>query len=104
MMKCEFLQKVEEIRGQQRGPAKISDEDYSVIEFVYTWHPSISETEGKREIAELYCKFGMRIIQDMFCTANNHKNLVEIYERKLKEVEQIKEQIDALKEGGGAGR
>lgn len=27
--------------------AEISQKDYSIVEHVYTWHPSISEVEGK---------------------------------------------------------
>ena len=39
---------------QKRIGAEISQKDYSIVEHVYTWHPSISEVEGKEQIAELY--------------------------------------------------
>ena len=32
--------------------AEISQKDYSIVEHVYTWHPSISEVEGKEQIAK----------------------------------------------------
>ena len=32
---------------QKRIGAEISQKDYSIVEHVYTWHPSISEVEGK---------------------------------------------------------
>ena len=31
---------------QKRIGAEISQKDYSIVEHVYTWHPSISEVEG----------------------------------------------------------
>lgn len=50
---------------QKRIGAEISQKDYSIVEHVYTWHPSISEVEGKEQIAELYKSFGMPIIKNM---------------------------------------
>lgn len=41
MMKNEF----EKFFGKTVG-----EEEYSTIEYVYTWHPAISETEGKAQI------------------------------------------------------
>lgn len=49
--------------------ANISDSEWDIINVVYTFHPSISETEGKRQIAYLYSNFGMRLIRDMEATA-----------------------------------
>lgn len=43
----------------------VSNEEYSTIEYVYTWYPTISETEGKAQIAKLYTDFGMPLIEDM---------------------------------------
>jgi hypothetical protein len=43
----------------------VSDEEYSTIEYVHTWHPAISETEGKAQIAKLYTDYGMTVIEDM---------------------------------------
>lgn len=43
----------------------VSEEEYSTIEYVYTWYPTISETEGKAQIAQLYTDFGMPLIEDM---------------------------------------
>lgn len=42
---------------QKRIGAEISQKDYSIVEHVYTWHPSISEVKGKEQIAELYKSF-----------------------------------------------
>lgn len=56
MMKNEF----EKLIGKTVG-----EEEYSTIEYVYTWHPAISETEGKAQIARLYTDYGMTVIEDM---------------------------------------
>ena len=47
----------------------LKDNDYDTIEYVYNWHPSISNVEGKAQIAMLYVEFGMRVIEDMKATA-----------------------------------
>ena len=60
MTKDEFIQLTD---------AKVSEQDWDIINVVYTFHPSISETEGKKQIAYLYSNFGMRIIRDMEATA-----------------------------------
>lgn len=36
---------------QKRIGAEISQKDYSIVEHVYTWHPSISEVEGKEQMS-----------------------------------------------------
>lgn len=54
---------------------EVTDAEYEEIEFVYNWHPSISNTEGKDQIVYLYNTFGMRIIRDMMSTAKKAKEL-----------------------------
>ena len=56
MMKQEF---------EQRIGGTLSDKDYNLIELVYTWHPAISNTTGKDQMAALYMNYGMIIIKDM---------------------------------------
>lgn len=63
MNKNEFLYACELITGKKKFT--ISDSDYEIIEIVYTFHPSISETRGKEQIALLYATFGMTVINDM---------------------------------------
>lgn len=53
----------------------ISVEQYWDIEFVYTWHPSVPEFNGKEVIAQLYKIGGMRLIRDMMPTANAWRKL-----------------------------
>ena len=69
MKKAEFTELISEFATVP------NDNEYRLIEFFYTWHPSISENtqEGKKQIASLYSEFGMRIIADMFSTAKEAK-------------------------------
>lgn len=53
----------------------VTEDEYRSIELVYTFHPSISDTKGKEEIAYLFNTFGMRIILDMVDTANKAKRI-----------------------------
>ena len=57
MMKEEFM--------EVSGVKKINDEAYALIEFVYTFHPLISETNGKEQVAYLYNNFGIGIFKEM---------------------------------------
>ena len=69
---------------------QVTPEDYKDIEFVYTWHPSISETDGKRQIATLWNIGGLRLIWDMKDTARIAMNLE-------KEIDDAKSKLISLK-------
>ena len=75
MQKQEFEERIERT---------VTDEQYKVIEEVYMWHPSIRNTSGKDEVAELYKSFGMTIFHDM-------EALVEHREKLDAELEQLRE-------------
>lgn len=45
--------------------AQVTDDMFSDINFVYSCYPTISEVEGKKQIAYLYMTFGFSVIQDM---------------------------------------
>lgn len=66
MTKHEFEEKL----GNQ-----VTEKEYKDIEFVYTFHPSISNTEGKTQIAQLYKIGGIRLIRDMIPTARKAQEL-----------------------------
>ena len=53
----------------------VSDDDYDIIENVYTWHPSIGNVNGKQQIASIYQQFGMPIIISMNEAAEFAKKL-----------------------------
>lgn len=63
MQKQEFEERIERT---------VTDEQYKVIEEVYMWHPSIRNTSGKDEVAELYKSFGMTIFHDMLPRAKKY--------------------------------
>ena len=84
MTKQEFIEKLAEI---DRGSAKdaereISNEDYITIEMVYAYHPAISETNGKTQIAGIYMYGGMGVIRDMVPTAAKARQ-IEVQLREL---------------------
>lgn len=56
MMKAEF---------EKRINARISQEDYAIVEHVYMWHPAIPNVGGKDKISDLYLIGGMDVIRDM---------------------------------------
>ena len=57
MLKEEFLKETE--------LEDISGSHFEEINYVYTFHPSISETEGKKQIAQIYLAGEMAAIRDM---------------------------------------
>lgn len=79
-----------------------TDTEYATIETVYTYHPSISETEGKKQITSLYETFGIRIITDMLPTANKAREYEEQIARKRYELEKLQEEFKNFKEGAYA--
>ncbi len=60
-----LLNCIEQNHNEEKLTCTISEENYKIIEEVYTWHPAISDTEGKKEIATLYYIAGMGLIQNM---------------------------------------
>ena len=60
MMQSEF----EEMLGE-----KVSASDYVIIDFVYTWHPTISNTRGKQQIVSLYKSGGMDLMKNLLSVA-----------------------------------
>lgn len=100
MTKQEFMNKVAEATPKEKKIAVVSDTDYALIERVYTFHPAISETEGKRQIAELYVNFGMVLIMDMLPRAEvMAKKESELREARAA-LSRIQEEIEEIRRGG----
>ena len=78
---------------------KPTDEEYKAIEYVYTWHPSISNVKGKEQIVWIYCNLGMRGIYDMYGSAVTMENLDNRLRSAQARVKAIEEEIDNLKKG-----
>lgn len=84
---------------EKRIGTEISQKDYSIVEHVYTWHPSISEVEGKEQIAELYKSFGMPIIKNMMEASNYAETLNREMTQVQRQVEELKKRIIRVAKG-----
>lgn len=87
MMKQEF----ENLIG-----AEICAEDYAIIEYVYTWHPSIPNVGGKQKIAELLKIGGMGLIRSMQDKAKWAESIVTQIDNKQSIVSKLKLEIADL--------
>lgn len=65
---------------EERAGRAVTAEEFNIINEVYVFHPCISDTQGKDQIAELYIRFGMTLMLDMYPTA---KKAEECYNRRL---------------------
>ena len=73
--------------------------DYAIIEFVYTYHPCISDTEGKKQIVDLYKTGGMLVMQGMMDAARFARD-IELEEKELLEkMNTLKERMTDIKDG-----
>lgn len=81
-----------------------TDDEYEIIEYVYNFHPSISETEGKKQIAYLFDNYGIRIIADMMPTAVKAREYEELIAKKRHELEELQEAYNKLKNPSAATR
>lgn len=81
----------------------VTDEDFKIIETVYTYHPCISNCYGKEEMASLYISFGMRLIKDMLPTAKTARTMEEnirlCKQNYEKHVAELKSNYDDFKKG-----
>lgn len=90
MMKEEF----EKLNGQP-----ISNADWATIEFVYTWHPSISETNGKQQITDLYKNGGILVMKGMVEAATYAKELDDERRELEAKMNTIKERFANISSG-----
>lgn len=77
-----------------------TEQEYRLIEHVYTFHPSISETEGKQQVAYLYENFGKSIFRDMEARADFMRVKEGELQKAKAEVERIQKQMKEVKAGG----
>lgn len=100
MTRKEFEAHVAKVLPEGKTAPELTDAEYKLIEYVYNFHPAISETDEKKQIAELYVKFGMCLINDMKPRAT----LMEQKERELREataaLDKVREEIREIRRGG----
>lgn len=77
---------------------KISDAAWDMIEFVYTFHPLISETSGKEQVVYLYNNLGIHIFEEMTPKAIEAQELESKIFEIRRELSGLEEQLRALKE------
>ena len=73
---------------------KVSNEDYAIIEKVYTFHPLINENGGKEQIAQFYLLGGMRLIKDMIPTAEKAAEIENEIMHHRNEIEEARRNLD----------
>lgn len=101
MTQQEFKDQVlnaEKVLGK-KAQRTISEKDWKYIETVYTFHPSIDNVDGKRQIALLYVAGGMQVIRDMVCTAHQAKELEDDIANAKRRYEEAKQRYEDFKGG-----
>lgn len=75
MTKAEFKEHVNRLLSPNDQVNAITDEEYKIVDTVYGFHPSISDVNGKEQIARLYVDFGFIVIADMYLRAKAAETL-----------------------------
>lgn len=86
MMKSEFVKLLKE----NSGNSDVKNEDYVIIEHVYTYHPAI---KNKQAIVALYCDFGMTVINDMVERADKCMKLETAIREQELALENLRNQL-----------
>lgn len=101
MTRQEFIEKLSEI-DVELGPLadqQLTNEDYLNIELVYTYHPVIRNSVGKKQIAMIYAYGGMGVIRDMMTTAERARRIeIEVSTLKAKQ-QRLEAELEALRTG-----
>lgn len=100
MMKHEFLAKLNALEnkiGDILTP-NVNDEDYEIIEYVYTWYPESSLDQTATAI--LYKDFGIKIFYDMKHRAEVAERLEHHKHELLVEVKVVEQELLDLEWGG----
>lgn len=79
------------------GIRKPTAEEYEIIEEVYATHPLFDDAVGiKDRIAEIYSKFGMRIICDMRETAKRAGEIKDEKRQLRRRIEELDREYEEL--------
>lgn len=81
------------------GDKTVTDEQYKLIEYVYTHHPAISNISGKDQIAILYDMFGMTVIKDMYPRAHRAEELEKEMRAAKIRLDNLNNAYDMLSQG-----
>ena len=75
----------------------VPDSHYKLIEKVYTYHPAISETTGKAQVAWLYANLGITVFLDMEATADKAAEIEKKMQHAREMLEQSQKEMSQLK-------
>ena len=76
-----------------------TQQEYDIIEKVYTWHPSISNTKGKKQVAMLYDNFGITIFYDMLGRSEKVMELKEEVRKAKAKLSSLEIEMEELAKG-----
>jgi len=87
MMKQEFEELIQK---------EITKEEYDLIEMIYTTYPGIHDVYGKKQVADLYKVYGIRIFEDMLPRAEKIYQLeMQILDKKA-QISQLEKELQKL--------
>ncbi len=78
---------------------EVTDEEYAVIDKVYTYHPAIKISGGKEQIADIYKTMGIVVIKNMEETADFMIKLKEEINKYTIKINKLNIRIQKLKYG-----
>ena len=76
----------------------ISPEDYKIVEFVYMYHPNVSDVGGKQFIAEVYKVGGIELIKDMRNAAQINYEFEEAVAELQSRIRGLNNRIERLRQ------
>lgn len=97
MMRTEFEEKLIEYAGEDNVRV-FTQEEYTKIEYVYTWHPAIAAVGGKRQIALIWQEFGMGMIDSMYPLSQEMERLENKRAELRRDLTSIDNDIKAIKD------
>ncbi len=100
MTRDEFNKELMQIKPDMGPPCLsdyLTDERWELIDKVYTYHPSICDSDAMRKVALLYAEFGFGIFTDLEETAHSARELEREYKETKDRMDKLKTEIEKLK-------
>lgn len=102
MTRDEFDQKLGQV-DQDMGIVQNTDtptsSEYRVIEEVYTFYPTVSNVNGKYQVAWLYRMFGMAVFYDMLPRCRKAKEKELEISRIRRELDRASMEMEVIRKG-----
>ena len=94
MMKSEFIDLLIDMHEGENVIPNVSDDDYRIIETVYTYYPAFGD---KLAAALLFDAYGIKIFKDMYPRAAQVRSCEERVEKLCREYEEAKKELQEAK-------